>query len=49
VALPEWQQKAADKAVVTAASLVAEAELARAGAMGAGQYSAAVAAVKEKG
>jgi hypothetical protein len=34
---------------VTVESLISEAEQARRGAMGAGQYAAAVAAVKEKG
>src|ERR1700738_4767362 len=39
----------AERAAVTVESLINEAEQARRGAMGAGQYAAAVAAVKEKG
>ena len=39
----------AEHAAVTVESLIDEAEQARRGAMGAGQYAAAVAAVKEKG
>jgi phage terminase small subunit len=40
---------AAERAVVTVESLIAEAEEARAAAMADGQYAAAVAAIKEKG
>src|SRR4030088_2419064 len=39
----------AERAAVTVESLISEAEQARHGAMEAGQYAAAVAAVKEKG
>lgn len=45
----ELQGKAAEKAVVTAESLILEAEEIRRQALAAGQYSAAVAAVREKG
>ena len=45
----ELQNKAAERLVVTVASLIAEAEEARKGATEAGQFSAAVAAIKEKG
>lgn len=45
----ELQGEAAGKAVVTAESLIREAEEIRRQALAAGQYSAAVAAVREKG
>jgi hypothetical protein len=44
-----FQQSALSALPVTVESLISEAEQARRGAMGAGQYAAAVAAVKEKG
>jgi phage terminase small subunit len=40
---------AAERAAVTVESLINEAEQARCGAMAAGQYAAAIAAIKEKG
>lgn len=45
----ELQARTAERAVVTAESLIKEAEEARLGAMAAGQFSAVIAAVKEKG
>lgn len=45
----ELQERVAVKAEVTAESLIAEAEEIREKALAAGQYAAAVAAVKEKG
>jgi phage terminase small subunit len=43
------QGRAAERAEVTTASLIAEAEEAREEAMKSGQYSAAVSAIREKG
>ena len=45
----ELQQRVAEKALVTAESLMAEADEIRKAAYAAGQFSAAVAALKEKG
>lgn len=45
----ELQERGAIKAEVTAASLIEEAEQVRAAALEAGQFSAAIAAIREKG
>lgn len=47
--LAELQERGAIKAEVTAASLIEEAEDVRAKALKAGQFSAAIAAIREKG
>lgn len=47
--LAELQERGAIKAEVTAASLIEEAEQVRAAALDAGQFSAAIAAIREKG
>lgn len=47
--LSELQSRTAERAVVTAESLIAEAEEIRGAAFRAGVYAAAIAAVKEKG
>jgi hypothetical protein len=45
----ELTTKAAQKAIVTIESLIAESEEARVGAMNADQFAAAIAAIREKG
>jgi len=45
----ELQERSAIKAEVTAASLIEEAEAVREKALAAGQYAAAIAAIREKG
>lgn len=47
--ISELLSKGAERAAVTIESLIGEAEEARQGAMDAGQYAAAISAIKEKG